>query len=90
MLGQPHRPQCGPLAWHGHAVEELDGPENRAHRVEFELLAFEQQITPHLFFAEPIGRGAEMLGELSDGAAISLHGFRTFAVENEVFTKPLS
>ncbi len=89
MLGQPHRPQCRPLAGHRHAVEELDGPENRTHRVELELLAFEQQITPHLFFTEPIGRGTEVLGEVSDGGAIGMHGFRTFAVQDEVFTKPL-
>jgi hypothetical protein len=88
MLGQPHCPQCGPLAWDGHAVEELDGPENRTHQVEFELLAPQQQIPPHLFFVELIWGGSEMLGQMSDGAQISFNGFRTFAVENEIFTKP--
>ena len=88
MLGQPHRLQCGPLAGDGHAVEELDGPENRTHRVEFELLAPQQQIPPHLFFAEPIRGGSEMLGQVSNGAPISLNGFRTFTVQNKIFAKP--
>ena len=89
MLGQPHRLQCGPLAGDGHAVEELDGPENRTHRVEFELLAPQQQIPPHLFFVELIRSGSEMLGQVSHGAQIKFDGFRTFAVQNEIFTKPL-
>jgi len=42
-----------------------------------------------LFFVELIWGGSEMLGQMSDGAQISLNGIRTFAVENEIFTKPL-
>jgi len=42
-----------------------------------------------LFFVELIRAGPEMLGQVSDGAPISLNGFRTFAVQDEVFAKPL-
>ena len=45
--------------------------------------------SPHLFFVELIWGGSEMLGQVSNGAQISLDGFGTFAVENEVFAKPL-
>ena len=70
--GNTYRSQGLPVARHGLRIEELERPDDRSHRVQFDLLLAQQQEFPHLLFAEILWRLPVMLGQMSNMTQIAI------------------
>ena len=78
---ESHGCQGWPITWDGDAIKKLDGSQDRADRIESELLATVQQVLSHLLFRESIGQRVKRFGKFGDSGPVSINGIRAFSVE---------
>jgi hypothetical protein len=78
--------QGGPVARDGAAIEELDAVEGEGEggRGEAFLVLEEEEVLAELGLGDLVGRAADVLGELADGAKIGFLGALAEAGELEV------
>ena len=92
LAGDAEPFEGGPVAWDGVGIEELDAAVGDAEGGggEVAVVLEVEEIVAELRLGEAIGRGMEVVGELPDGAEVSVLGAVAEAGELEVLEHALA
>jgi len=92
LLADAEPAEGRPVARGGVGVEELDAAVGDHERAggELPVVLEVEEVVADLGLGEPVGRGAEVVGELSDGAEVGLLGERAESGELQVLEHALA